>query len=198
MKILEFEQRSPEWFSARCGIPTASGFDKIVTSTGAQSKQRTKYMWQLAGERICKIAEESYQNAAMLRGIETEAEAKNFYEFTTGETVQPVGFCLSDCGTFGASPDGLVGEDGIIEIKCPMLATCVGYLLDGTLPTEYYQQTQGQLLVTGRKWSDFISYYPGIRPLLIRVNRDEEFISKLAAELKLFTEELTQIVSRIS
>lgn len=198
MKIIDCEQKSPEWHAARCGIPTASGFDKIVTSQGVPSKQRQKYMYQLAGERVCNVAEESYQNAAMLRGIEIEEEARKFYEFTTGESARKVGFCVSDCGRWGASPDGLVGEDGLLEIKCPSLAVHVGYLLDAKLPTDYFQQTQGQLYVTGRRWSDFLSYYPGLRPLLIRVTPEAAFHVSLGLELVGFCAELDGIVRRIS
>lgn len=198
MRIVECDQKTPEWFKSRCGIPTASNFDKLVTSEGKQSKQRGKYMSQLAGERVCGVAEESYQSAAMLRGIEVEEEAKDFYEFTTGSTIKKVGFCLSDCGKYGASPDGMVGEDGLVEIKCPTLAVHVGYLLEDRLPTDYVQQTQGQLYVTGRKWCDFISYYPSIRPLVVRVYPDVNFHKLLEIELTSFSLELEQIIARIS
>lgn len=198
MRLVDCEQKTPEWYAARCGIPTASGFDKIITTKGEQSKQRTKYMYQLAGERVAGVSEETYQSAAMIRGIEIEEEARDFYEFTTGEIVTKVGFCVSECGRFGASPDGLVGEDGLLEIKCPTLAVHVGYLLENKLPTDYFQQTQGQLLVTGRKWSDFISYYPGIKPLMLRVFPDGGFHQLLGAELSGFCAELEQIILRIS
>lgn len=197
MQIFKFEQKSDEWKKIRLGLPTSSNFDKIVTSKGEPSKQKQKYIYQLAGERVSGVAEESYQSQAMLRGVETEEEARRFYEFTTGEIVKKVGFCLSDCGRYGASPDGLVGEDGLVEIKCPTLAVHVGYLLDNKLPTDYFQQTQGQLFVTGRKWSDFISYFPGIKPLLIRVERNEEFIKCLESELKTFCDELEIVIGKI-
>lgn len=198
MKIIDCEQGKPEWHAARCGIPTASCFDMLITTLGVQSKQRTKYMHKLAGERISGKAEEGYQSAAMARGNEIEEEARRFYEFTTGKGVERVGFCLSECGRFGASPDALVGEDGLLEIKCPTIAVHVGYLLDNKLPTEYFQQTQGQLFVTGRKWSDFISYYPGIKPLVIRVTPDVGFHQELSKELNGFCGELEQVIRRIS
>lgn len=198
MKIIECEQKTPEWFAARCGIPTASSFDKLITTTGKQSAQRTKYMYQLAGERVSGKSEDGFQSAAMLRGIETESEARRFYEFTSSQTITQVGFCLSDCGRYGASPDGLVGEDGLLEIKCPTLAVHVGYLLENKPPTDYFQQTQGQLFVTGRKWSDFISYYPGLQPLVIRVTPDQAFHQLLSTELTGFCGELEQIILRIS
>lgn len=198
MKTVDCEQGTPEWFQARLGKPSASCFNRLLTTNCAQSTQRLKYMYQLAGERITRVAEDSYQSPAMLRGIEMEAEARAFYEFTSGKEVKPVGFCLSDCERYGASPDGLVGEDGQLEIKCPSLAVHVGYLLEGKLPTDYFQQTQGQLFVTGRKWSDFISYYPGVKPLVIRITPDREFHKALKAELNSFCNELEQVVKRIS
>ena len=197
MKIIQCEQQTPEWFQARCGVPSTSNFDKIVTTKGEPSKQAEKYMFRLAGERITGSQEETYQNQAMQRGCELEAEARSFYELMTGETVEQVGFCLTDDSRAGCSPDGIVGEDGLIEIKCPMMATHVGYLLDNKLPTDYFQQTQGQLFVTGRKWLDFISYYPAMKPLVIRVERDEEFIKKLEVELKVFCEKLEETVNKI-
>ena len=198
MKILEIEQGSPEWHQARCGLPTASCFDKIIDATGKQSKSRKKYLYQLAGERITGKAEETYQNGAMLRGKEMEGEARELYELVTGETVQQVGLCLAD-GKFqyGASPDGLVGEDGGLEIKCPLIVNAVTYLIDGKLPSDYFQQVQGQLLVTGRKWVDFLSYYPGMKPLLIRILPDPEFQQLLKAELESFCKELDLIVETI-
>lgn len=195
MKIIEVQQGSPEWYKARCGVPSASAFDKILCIDGKPSKQRTKYLYQLVGETITGIPEETYTNGTMQRGKEMEAEARKLYEIVTGETVQEVGFCLSK--GFGASPDGLVGEKGLLEIKCPALATQVGYLLDNTLPNDYFQQTQGQLLVTGREWLDFVSYYPGMKPLIIRVTPDKEFQEALKTELAKFCAELKELVKKI-
>lgn len=194
--VLEIEQRSPEWFEARKGVPSASDFDKIVTSTGTPSKQRTKYMYQLAGEKLGAIIEDSYQNATMIRGVELESEARLLYEIAR-EPVKEVGFCINERG-FGASPDGLVGEEGLIEIKCPTLAVHVEYLLKGELPVEYLQQVQGQMLVTDRKWNDFVSYYPGIKSLIVRVNRDDVFLGLLRKELDIFIKELDEVVKKLS
>ncbi|NCD17904.1 MAG: hypothetical protein EOL91_11480 [Actinobacteria bacterium] len=196
MIINNCEQGSDEWFAVRCGVPTASNFEKIITTKGEPSKQALKYMYQLAGESVTGVKEETYQNSAMLRGVEMEAEARSFYELVNDVSVEQVGFCLHDDG-FGCSPDGLVGTDGLIEIKCPSLAVSVGYLLDGGLPTDYFQQVQGQLLVTGRKWCDFISYYPGLKPLIIRVEPDKEFIEKLHNELKTFCKNLNQTITKL-
>lgn len=195
MRIIDCVQGTPEWFAARCGVPSASNFDLLLCADGKVSKQRTKYLWQLAGETITGIAEETYQSAAMQRGKEMEAEARDLYSLITGQEVREVGFCLAD--GFGASPDGFVGEKGLLEIKCPKLATHVGYLLDNILPVDYFQQTQGQLLVTGREWCDFFSYYPGLKPLIVRVTPDKKFQGLLKAELEKLCVELKEIIKKI-
>jgi len=196
MRIINCEQGTQEWFKSRAGIPSASNFDKIITSKGESSKQAEKYMFRLAGERITGMTEETYQNLAMQRGVELESEARSYYELTTGQTVEQVGFCIHE-GRFGCSPDGMIGDDGLIEIKCPQMATHVGYLLNGKVPTDYFQQTQGQLLVTGRKWLDFISYYPCMKPLVVRIERDDGFLHKLEIKLKVFVKQLDEIVEKI-
>lgn len=199
MIALNCEQRSPEWYAARLGIPTSSNFDQIITTKGEPSKSRIKYRNKLAGEKVAGKAEESYQNAAMLHGIEMEAEARSLYEMVKDTQVDPVGLCFFDeAKAFAASPDGLVGADGLIEIKCPMIHTHVAYLLSGELPTDYFQQAQGQMFVTGRKWVDFVSYYPGLKPLILRVKRDPAFIKKLHIYLKGFCRELKEVMEKIS
>jgi len=197
MKTHDFEQYSPEWWALRLGKPTASKFDKIITTRAEPSKQKQKYLQQLAGEYVCGKAEQTYQNAAMLRGLEVESEAREFYEFKKDVEIKQVGFCVSDDETHGASPDGLVGDKGLIEIKCPLITTHVGYLIKNTLVTDYFQQVQGQMFVTGRDWTDLLSYYPGLRPVLIRVERDEEFIMNLRVELRMFCEELNEVINKI-
>lgn len=199
MRIIDYVQGSDEWSGARAGIPTASSFDMIVTSKGDRSKSREKYLYALAGERLIGgVSGEKYSNAIMQRGIELEAEARQLYEIVTDQTVEQVGLCLSDGPIiYGASPDGLVGEDGLLEIKCPKLSTHVGYLLKGVAPIEYIQQIQGQMLVTGRKWCDFLSYYPGISPFIIRVERDDRFLMRLSAELQTLYVELEATVIKL-
>jgi hypothetical protein len=128
---------------------------------------------------------------------ELEAEARSLYELTNDVKVEQVGFCLSDDGKAGCSPDGLVGKKGLLEIKCPSMAIHIGYLLDNSVPTDYFQQVQGQLFITGREWLDFISYYPAIRPMLVRVKRDNEFIEKLETELNIFCEKLEKLIIKI-
>lgn len=199
MLILQLEQQSLEWQAERLGKPTASNFDKLITTKGEPSKQAQKYLWKLAGERVSGTSEETYQNSFMQRGVEMESEARAFYELTHDIQVQRVGIVYpNEDKKYACSPDGLVGEDGGLEIKCPIVSTHVGYLLDGNIPTEYIQQVQGNLLITGRKWWDFLSYYPGLKPLVIRVYRDENFIKKLSAALDVFCDELNTVAKKIA
>jgi hypothetical protein len=197
MRIITCEQRSDEWFLARLGVPSASSFDNIITMKGEVSKQLEKYMFKLAGEKVCGKAEETYQNAAMLRGVELEEEARQSYMFATDNVVEQVGFCLHDNINAGCSPDGLIGEDGGIEIKCPTISTHVGYILNGGLPSEYFQQVQGSLFITGRKWWDFVSYYPALKPVIVRVYPDVKFISALEGVLKTFCVNLEETINKI-
>lgn len=198
MIIADVVQGTPEWQAVRLGIPTASNFDKIITVKGEPSKQREKLMYQLAAERVTGVKEETYQNGAMQRGILLEDDARTAYEFITDNTVERTGVCFKDKKKlFGCSPDGLVGQDGLLEIKCPTSAIHVGYLLGGVLPTDYFQQTQGQLFVTGREWLDFFSYYPGLPPMLVRVTPDAKFSVALRSALDIFCAELDTITERI-
>lgn len=191
-------QGTKEWQQGRLGIPTASGFDNIITTSGTPSKSRLKYMYQLVAERLTEVKEESYQNSIMQRGIDMEAEARAMYELITGNEVKEVGVCYQDDKKlWGCSPDGLVGADGLVEIKCPTSAIHVSYLLENTLPTAYFQQLQGQLFVTGRKWVDFFSFYPGLKPLLIKVIPNSLFIKQLRIELELFIRELDEVTEKL-
>ncbi len=191
-------QGTEEWMAERTGLPTASKFDMVITSKGEPSKQAQKYIYQLAGEIVTGKKEETYQNDAMLRGIELESEARTLYEVVTGEVVTEVGIAYPDeKKTIGASSDGLVGDDGMVEIKCPQMATQVEYLVNGKVPTKYIAQVQGQMYVTGRKWVDFVSYYPGMELVLIRVDRDEKFIKNLDSELCDLLLGLEKVVKKI-
>jgi predicted phage-related endonuclease len=196
MVILDVLQGSIEWKMARAGIPTASEFASIITTKGEPSKSRQEYLYRLAGERITGVPEESYTNGAMQRGVELEEEARQHHSFIIGEEVKKVGLCLTDDGKVGCSPDGLTEKDGA-EYKCPSLAVHVGYYLDGVLPTKYFQQVQGSLYVTGRERWWFCSYYPGMKPLILPVYRNEEFIKKLSIELEVFCSELEELVKKL-
>ena len=127
-----------------------------------------------------------------------EKFARSWYEEQNNLWVNEVGLCVCDNKNYGASPDGLINEDGGLEIKCPSLAVHVGYLLEAKIPTEYFQQVQGNLLVTSRKWWDFLSYYPGIKPCVVRAYPDDKFLSALKTELDKFCAELDEIVEKIT
>lgn len=198
MIILDCEQGSETWFSARAGIPTASGFSKIVTTKGAPSKQAEKYMLRLAGERILGKPEETFQSSAMQRGVELEEEAREYFEFTQGVEVQQVGLCYKDeTRSVSCSPDGLLEESGL-EIKCPLISTHIGYILKGKLPTDYFCQVQGSMYVTGFDSWWFLSYYPGLDPLLLKIERDPIFIGKLHGAIQKFNEELEATFNKIN
>ncbi|MCK5610002.1 YqaJ viral recombinase family protein [Candidatus Pacearchaeota archaeon] len=197
MIILDVEQGSDEWFQARVGVPSASIFDKIVTSKGVLSTSKQKLIYKLAGERVIGAKEEGYTNGAMQRGIELEPEARSLFELITGKNVTEVGLCYHDeRKDRSCSPDGLV-ETGMtlmegLEIKCPELQTHVEYLIGNKLPTKYFQQVQGSLYVTGFDRWHFMSYYPGMKPLHVIVERDEIWIAKLSKALDDFVVELDE------
>jgi len=179
MRIDQNEQGSFEWLAARLGIPSASMFAKIVTTKGAWSTSADTYINQLVAERLTGEREEVFQSHHMIRGTELEPDARDLYSLMTDSEVTEVGFCLHDTLAAGCSPDGLIGEDGGLEIKCPAPSTHVEYLRGGVLPSKYKQQVMGCLWITGREWWDFVSYHPTMKPLIVRVERDEEYIAAL-------------------
>ncbi len=179
MKIHNVTQGEEDWFKVRLGKPTASSFDKIITPTGKPSTQADKYMNWLLAELMVGKPLETFKNEWMERGNELEPAAADFYSFTKEVELEKVGFITDDAEAFGCSPDRLIGEDGLLEIKCPAPHTHVGYLLNPIVDGEYMPQLQGQLLITGRKWVDIISYHPELSPVIIRVERNETFIREL-------------------
>lgn len=181
MRCIDCEQGSDEWISARLGIPSASMYGKIITTQGKWSTQADTYINQLVAEKLTGEQTPFYQNEHMARGTELEPDARKMYEFIKDVEVQEVGFCLHDTLEAGASPDGLIGENGGLEIKCPAPATHVEYLRGGKLPSKYKQQVMGCLWITGREWWDFMSYHPSMKPLIVRVERDEDYIAELEA-----------------
>lgn len=188
------EQGTPEWLALRCATPSASGFAKIVTTTGAPSKQADAYLYDLLGEHLTGEKKAIRTTDAMQRGIDLEPEAANWYAFMRDTSLREVGFITNDQQSYGCSPDRLIGEDGGLEIKCPIASTHAKYLCANKLPSEYVQQVQGCLFVTGREWWDFMSYYPSpnVPNLIVRVKRDDKFITKLSDALDSFCEKLEQ------
>jgi putative phage-type endonuclease len=181
MRIINVPQRSPEWFAARLGVPSASNFAKVITPGGKRSTQVEGYLNRLVADIITGRSEQQEPSEAMQRGTELEPEARAYYELIAGP-VEEVGFCIHDDG-FGCSPDGVVGE-GLLEIKSPLAHTQIEYLREGVIPSTYIPQVQGQMLVMDKPWCDFLSYHPDMKPLLVRVNRDEQYCSLLHQALK--------------
>jgi hypothetical protein len=170
------------------GKPSASCFSKLITMTGKPSASADAYINQLLGERLTGKSEPHYQNEHMIRGNELEPEARADYEFITGNKVDQVGFILDDSESYGCSPDGLIGDDGGLEIKCPAQTTQAGYWRDPQSGVKkYYQQMQGCMWVLGRKWYDFFSYHPDMPHVLVRVKRDQDYIDKLSEQVLLAT-----------
>ena len=188
MIISPHEQGTDAWLAARLGKPSASMFSKLITMTGKPSSSADAYINQLLAERLTGKSEPHYQNEHMIRGNELEPEARADYEFISGNTVDQYGFILDDSESYGCSPDGLIGDssEGGLEIKCPAQTTQAGYWRDPQSGVKkYYQQIQGCMWVTGRKWWDFFSYHPDMPHVLVRVERNEDYIEKLSEQVLL-------------
>jgi len=197
------DQRTPEWFAARLGKVTASRVADVVakTKTG-YSTSRANYMAELICERLTGMQGASYSNAAIQWGIETEPMARAAYEGTVGNLVVETGFVPHQTIPMaGASPDGLVDDDGLVEIKCPITATHIETLLGQTVPAKYITQMQWQMACTGRKWCDFVSFDPRMpeemQIFIKRVERDDETILSLEREIMMFLSELDEKVSKL-
>lgn len=189
MKELNVKQGSDEWIKARLALPTASNFDRIITAKGLKaSAAQDKYLARLAAEWFLGVPIEDASSGFMQRGTAMEAEAVAYYELETGLDTRTVGLCLTDDGIAGASPDRLVGDDGLLEIKCPGAETHMEYLLFGC--DDYVLQVQGQLWVTGRQWCDRLCYHPVIPSVISRLTRDDRVIEAIAREVGAFAARL--------
>lgn len=199
MKTIACDQYSPEWWTARRGIPTASEFGSILTAkTMKLAAASETYICRLIGDTfdLGYGQNESYCSPAMHKGLANEPESRRYYQMVASKDVQQVGFCLTDDDRFGCSPDGLVGDDGVLELKNPSAHTHVGWLLAGGLPDEHRAQVHGELIVTGRAWADFLSYAPGLPPLLVRVTPDK-YTEALSAALETFWTRYQELLGRI-
>lgn len=190
------EQGTTEWFEARLGKVTASRVvDVIAMTKSGYSASRANYMAQLVVERITGKVEESYSNAAMAWGTEHEPMARAEYEILRGVMVNEIGFVPHPTiENSGASPDGLVNDKGLIEIKCPNTATHIETLLTREIPKKYICQMYWQIACTGREWCDFVSYDPRmpdhLKLCVINVPRNEELIGELETEIAKFLKEV--------
>lgn len=198
IEIFDCEQGSPEWFKARQGIPTASMFATVMAKgrDGGASVTRRSYLMKLAGEILTGEPMEKYTNSHMERGHEMEDEARQWYEFVNDDAaLARVGFLRR--GSKGASPDSLIGEDGILEIKTAAPHILAEYILADKFPAEHVAQCQGNLFVSGRQWLDILIYWPSMPKFTKRIQRDEDYIGKLAYEVERFNIELADIVAKL-
>lgn len=196
MKIVDCEQGTPEWFAARLGKASASRMADITarTKTG-WGASRANYAAELVAERLTGATAEKYSNDAMRWGTECEPQARAMYEFMTGQDVKQVGVVLHpSIGMACASPDGLVGDKGLIEIKCPNTATHIDILKNGTIDGKYIKQMMWQMICTGREWCDFVSFDPRMPPemqiFIKRVPADGSIMSGLDEEVRSFLGEV--------
>lgn len=197
-------QGSVEWLQVRCGKVTASRVADVVAKTkSGPSASRTNYMAELIAERLTGEPAERFTNAAMQWGTEKEPEARSAYEFYRNVNVVEVGFVNHPTiDASGASPDGLVGDDGLVEIKAPNTATHLETLLGQMVPSKYVNQMQWQMACTGRQWCDFVSYDPrlpeAMRLFIKRMPRDDKRIAELESEVAGFLLEIAVKLSELN
>ena len=202
--IEKVEQGTPEWFAARLGNVTASRVADVIAKTkSGYSASRENYMAQLICERMTGTVAESYTNAAMQWGTETEPLARAAYESLADVLVDEVGYIAHPTiERAGASPDGLVGVFGLLEIKCPNTATHIDTLISEQVPTKYITQMQWQMSCTGRTWADFVSFDPrlpsGLQMFVKRVEFDAEYVAMLKEEVIKFLTELDAKISKLN
>ena len=198
LEIINCTQGSPEWAQARLGIPTASEFASILTKGrgGAESRTRQTYLYKLAGERLTGEVMDSFTSTHMERGKLMEEEARSAYSFVTGLDCETIGFLRH--GRAGASPDALIGQDGLLEIKTKLPHLLIEALLKGEFPPEHKAQCQGQLWIAERDWIDLAIYWPSLPIVITRAYRDEAFIAELSTAVTQFNDELDRIVAQVA
>lgn len=191
-------QGTPEWEQARCGRVTASRVADIIAKTKTGwGAAKAAYMGQLLAERLTGQPQDAFVTPAMRWGAECEDQARAAYEYWTDQDVASVGFVAHpQIAMSGASPDGLVGDEGLVEIKCPTTVTHIDVLIGDEIPTKYLPQIQWQLACTGRAWCAFVCFDPrlpeSLRIFIRRVHRDDSYISELEAQVGVFLHELDQ------
>lgn len=192
MRIIDCEQKSPEWYAARLGVPTASEFGRIITDKKCEYAAGAEtYINELIDEVCRPNAERGFTgNRHTARGNALEPEARDLYGLEFDVVPRPVGFILTDDGTLGCSPDSLI-KDGGLEIKAPDGPTHVTWLRAGGVPLAHRAQVHGCMIITGRDWWDFLSYCPGYPRILVRVERDD-YTAKLQAHLNRFLAEYAE------
>lgn len=196
------EQRTAEWFAARAGHVTASRVaDVLAKIKTGEAASRANYRAQLVAERLTGQPSESFSNAAMQWGTDTEPLARAAYEIKTGQFVTEVGFIKHGRIEWaGASPDGIILE-GLVEIKCPNTATHIDTILAKSIPAKYVPQMQFQMACSGAAWVDFVSYDPRLperhQLFIARLDRDEKFIAEMEKEVEKFLAEVAETISKL-
>lgn len=192
---IEIVQGSPEWFAIRLGKVTASRVADIVAKTKTGwGASRTNYAAELIAERLTGTVADGFTSPAMQWGTDNEPSARASYQFEMNTRVGQIGFVVHPTiADSGASPDGLVGDDGLVEIKCPNTATHIDTLIKKDIPGKYITQMQWQMACTGRQWCDFVSYDPrlptSMQTFIQRVPRDDAAIKGLETEIVTFLKE---------
>lgn len=193
VEIITCDQGTDEWRKARAGIPTASEFSTVLAK--GEGKTRRTYMLKLAGEILTGEPMESYSNVHMERGKVMEDEARDLYAFMQDADPTRVGFIRN--GDKGCSPDSLIGDDGGLEIKTALPHIQIERILKDELPAEHKAQVQGSMWVSERNWWDFVSYWPNLPLLCVRVYRNDTYIENLAGEIARFNDDLAKTVETI-
>lgn len=199
IQIFDCPQRSPEWYACRAGIPTASEFSTVMAKgrDGGDSKTRRTYLLKLAGEIVTGEPMEAYDNPYMERGRAMEDEARDLYEFLADDPLSQAGFLRDDDKGAGCSPDSLVGDKGMVEIKTAAPHILIGHIIKGTFPAEHKAQCQGALWIAEREWIDIAVYWPKMTPFIKRATRDDAYIADLEKAVATFNEELAETVERV-
>ncbi len=197
LDIITCDQNSPEWYEARQGLPTASRFADLMTKGrgGGPSKVRQTYLMEVASEILTGEPMSNFSTKHTRRGHELEPEARDTYEYITGETADQVGF-IKKGDYAGCSPDSLVGADGILEIKTKLPSLMVESLLSDEFPKEHFWQCMGIMHITGRKWVDLAIYWPGFPLVIKRLHRDEDKIAELSKALAEFHKDLAAVLEK--
>lgn len=193
IEIVDCEQNSDAWFAARLGVVTASEFGSVLAK--GEGKMRASLMRKLAAEIITGERGESFTTAAMERGHAMEDEARKFYSFMNDVEPQQVGFIRN--GRKGGSPDSLIGNDGLLEIKTMRGDLLIDVLLKDEFPSVHKAQCQGNLLVSEREWIDISVYWPKFPPFIKRSYRDETYLKTLSDEIDRFNDDLDALVEKI-
>lgn len=198
MQVHDMEQGTPEWFAVRMGLATASKFATVMAKgrDGGASKTRREYLYKLAGEVITGEPMEHFSNHHMERGHEMEPEARRYYAFMHDVEPVQVGFITN--GPKGCSPDSLIGNDGMLEIKTKLPHLMLAVLEADTFPAEHRAQCQGQLWVAEREWIDLNCYWPKMPPFIKRAYRDDAYIAEIAGAVDQFNDELATLVAKWS